>query len=76
MDKYVKLRHGKWIWDKNGMDWGIGAWRCSECRARPNTFWNTEKSNPMFKSSSRYCPNCGAKMDNLEGEQNAETYNQ
>ena len=59
----VPVRHGHWIWDPDGMDWGIGAWRCSECRARSPMWWNTDKTNPYTKSGHRYCPNCGAKMD-------------
>ena len=59
--------HGRWIWDKDGMDWGIGAWRCSICYARPETWWQGDKSNPRNKSGHYYCPNCGAKMDE-EGE--------
>ena len=55
--------HGKWIWDKDGMDWGIGAWRCSICYARPETWWQGDKSNTLNKSGHCYCPNCGAKMD-------------
>ena len=23
--------HGKWVYDENANDWGIGGWRCSEC---------------------------------------------
>lgn len=57
------VRHGRWIWDENGMDWGIGSWRCSECRARPETWWQGERSSPLNKSGHYYCPNCGAKMD-------------
>ena len=57
------IRYGKWIWDENGMDWGIGAWRCSECKSRSPMWWNTNKTSPIHKSGHRYCPNCGAKME-------------
>lgn len=57
------VRHGRWIWDEDGMDWNIGAWRCSECKAMSPMWWNADKTSPMHKSGHRYCPNCGAKMD-------------
>lgn len=54
--------HGKWEWDENGMDWGLGAWKCSECKAIPQTWWNANKANPLRCSGSRFCGNCGADM--------------
>lgn len=62
------VRHGRWEWDKDGMDWGIGAWKCSECKSRPNTYWATEQRNPLISASSKFCGNCGAKMDEEENE--------
>ena len=60
----VEQRHGEWVWDENGMDWGLGAWRCSECGSKPETWWEaSQKYVPRRCSGSKYCPNCGAKMD-------------
>lgn len=59
----VEVRHGKWVWDENGMDWGLGAWTCSECHRKPETWWEADKGNPYRCAGSRYCNNCGAKMD-------------
>ena len=53
---------GHWEWDENGMDWGLGAWKCSECKAIPQTWWNADKENPLRCSGSRFCGNCGADM--------------
>lgn len=54
---------GKWIWDENGMDWGMGAWLCSKCHSRPETTWQTMRDIvPLRWSGSHYCPNCGADM--------------
>ncbi|MBR3212428.1 MAG: hypothetical protein IKF70_04955 [Firmicutes bacterium] len=54
---------GEWTWSPNGMDWGIGAWVCSRCGSRPETWWNTVKEcHPLRCSGSHYCGNCGAKM--------------
>lgn len=59
----VEVKHGKWIWDPNGMDWGLGAWQCSECACRNNNLPMNNRINPLVFSGSKYCPNCGAKMD-------------
>jgi hypothetical protein len=59
----VEVRHGKWIWDENGMDWGLGAWTCSECHLKPETWWEADKGNPYRCAGSSWCNNCGARMD-------------
>lgn len=59
----VLVVHGKWVWNPNGMDWGLGAWECSECAGRNNNLPMNSKINPLSFSGSTYCPNCGAEMD-------------
>lgn len=56
------VKHGKWVWNPNGMDWGLGAWECSECACRNNNLPMNNKINPLVFSGSKYCPNCGADM--------------
>lgn len=56
------VKHGKWRWNQNGMDWGLGAWECSECACRNNNLPINKKINPLVFSGSKYCPNCGAPM--------------
>lgn len=52
-----------WYWDENGMDWGLGAWKCSNCRTKPETWWEAdENNNPYRCSGGHYCGNCGADM--------------
>lgn len=51
-----------WYWDKDGMDYGIGAWRCSACNTMSPMWWNTDRGSPMHKSGRYFCPNCGADM--------------
>lgn len=58
----AEVKHGKWIWDPNGMDWGLGTWQCSECACRNNNLPMNNRINPLVFSGSKYCPNCGAKM--------------
>ena len=57
-----EVKHGKWIWDPNGMAWGLGTWQCSECACRNNNLPMNNRINPLVFSGSKYCPNCGAKM--------------
>jgi hypothetical protein len=58
---------GRWIWDENGMDWGLGAWICSQCRHRPETTWQTMSDIiPLRWSGSHFCPNCGAEMSDSQ----------
>lgn len=62
------VKRGEWIWDENGMDWGIGAWVCSECRIKPETWWESDQRyNPYRCSGGHFCGNCGADM---RGEDN------
>ena len=69
-DDAEPVRHAKWVWDNDAIDWNLGAWVCSECRHRNENIhagmpginggvW----SNPYIWSGSNYCPNCGAKME-------------
>ena len=59
-----KQKHGYWVLDPDGMDWNIPAWKCSECHCKnDNIPPNLEKTNPLRWSGSKFCPNCGAKMD-------------
>ena len=61
-------RTGRWIWSKNGMDWGLGAWCCSECRTKAETWWATDKKyNPLMCSGGKFCGNCGARMEGDNG---------
>ena len=55
--------HAHWEYDPNGMDWNMGAWRCSKCKERNNNLGGDEKINPLLFAGSSYCPSCGAKMD-------------
>lgn len=62
------VRHGKWIYDPDANDWGIGGYVCSECHAKNENLPCGKVANPMMFVGTKYCPHCGAKMD-LEDEQ-------
>lgn len=64
MDDVQPVKHGKWVYDENGIDWNIAGWRCSECdvvNAALPTFCGKEKLHLFV--GSKFCPNCGARMD-------------
>ena len=68
--KLKPVRYGKWIWNNDAIDWNIGAWVCSECGGRNENIHtgkpDTVESfgiNPYIWAESRFCPNCGAKME-------------
>lgn len=57
------VRHGRWVFDKNANDWGIGGYVCSECKAKNDNLPCTEVAVPSMFMGTKYCPSCGAKMD-------------
>lgn len=60
--------HTEWIWDDNGMDWGLGAWLCGACFCRNANLPANKKLNPYVWAGAKYCPHCGAKMDSRPGK--------
>ena len=50
---YVKERHGHWIYTERGFPLAYGYNRCSVC------------GRSIGLDSTDYCPNCGAKMDEV-----------
>ena len=70
ISKLKPVRYGKWVWNNDAIDWNIGDWVCSECGGR-NENIHTGKpdtvegfgTNPYIWAGSRFCPNCGAKME-------------
>lgn len=64
--------HAHWELDLDGVDWDIPAWVCSKCGFR-NSFIPVKidlgngmmltVEDPTVYAGTRYCPNCGARMD-------------
>lgn len=64
-----------WVYDPNGMDWGLPAWRCSECGCRNDMIptyiargegkppITHEYINPLSFAGTKYCPECGRRME-------------
>lgn len=65
MENVLPVKHAHWKWDKDGMDWGIGAWVCSNCGLTfPDMEVALNKNAHIRKYAySHYCGCCGAKMD-------------
>ena len=56
------VRHGKWMCEKDGSDY---TYWCSHCGNMRNlrVRWNPIAEEYEYPTHSKYCPNCGAKMD-------------
>lgn len=57
------VRHGEWKWDENAIDWGLGAWVCSQCHSTNENIHAKKDENPLLWRGSQRCPVCGAKMN-------------
>lgn len=55
--------HAKWVYNPNGMDWGLGAWQCSNCGYVNTSFGMDNRIHAKFYAGSKRCGSCGAKMD-------------
>ena len=55
--------HGEWHYNENGRDFGLGAWACSCCGTCNHNIPGNPNMNPYIWSGSKFCPECGAKMD-------------
>lgn len=62
--------HGEWHYNENGRDFGLGAWACSCCGTCNHNIPGNPNMNPYIWSGSKFCPNCGAKMDGEELQNN------
>lgn len=60
------VKHGHWVYNQNGHDWGLGAWECSLCHSVNNNLPIDKRFSPYVYAGSKYCPNCGAKMNGGE----------
>lgn len=63
LEAWAPVVHGKWYYNENGRDFGLGAWACSCCDTCNHNIPGNPNINPYIWSGSKFCPNCGAKMD-------------
>lgn len=59
---YRKQSEGVWIYNPDGIDWGLGAWQCSQCGCNNHNLPTDKNTNPLVWAGAKYCPNCGAQM--------------
>lgn len=64
----IEPKRGEWLWDKDAIDWNIGAWVCSNCHARNNNIPEIKTITPNSWSGSNFCPNCGARMKGADDD--------
>ena len=57
-----EIKYGHWEYDPNGMDWNLGAWRCSECGCKNDNLGMENDINPYLFAGARYCSQCGIEM--------------
>lgn len=55
----VEVKHGVWIDDK-------GLYRCSVCNNLWTHWWIVACPEKRMYKEMKFCPNCGAKMDEVE----------
>lgn len=61
------VEHGAWVWDENARGYNLGAFVCGKCHCVNHNLPDTDnRYNPYAFKGSRFCPNCGAKMDKEE----------
>lgn len=56
----------KWVWDENAIDWGVGAWVCSQCKTPNRNISDNPEIDPNIFSGSNFCPNCGSRCSSGE----------
>ena len=56
----IEPKHGRWVENK-----GRYGWYCSQCKKENNYAYHYNESNAI-ELQDYYCPNCGAKMDEVE----------
>ena len=66
--EYAEVKYAEWYYDPDGMDWGLGAWKCSKCHTKNDNLGGSENINPYMFSGSKFCPQCGAVMKPKESD--------
>ena len=57
------IEYAHWVYDTNGLDWGLGAWVCSSCHTKNDNIPAMQLDiNPLWFAGSKFCPNCGKTM--------------
>ena len=63
------IEYAQWVYDPDGLDWGLGAWVCSSCHMKNDNIPAMKPDiNPMWFAGSKFCPNCGKTMIKAKGD--------
>lgn len=46
------VKHGHWVYNQNGHDWGLGAWECSLCHSVNNNLPIDKRFSPYVYAGS------------------------
>ena len=75
------IRHGRWVWNNDAIDWNIGAWVCGECGVRNENIHaampgnvKAFSTNPYIYAGTKFCPTCGAKIDEVQKNERTNHY--
>ena len=52
----------RWVYDPNGIDWGLGAWKCSKCGAKNDNLTGRTQQRILLFAGSKFCPQCGRRI--------------
>ena len=57
------IEYAQWVYDADGLDWGLGAWVCSSCHTKNDNIPAMQPDiTPLWFAGSKFCPNCGKTM--------------
>ena len=63
------IEYAHWVYDTNGLDWGLGAWVCSSCHTKNDNIPAMQLDiNPLWFAGSKFCPNYGKTMIKAEDD--------
>ena len=71
LENSVERKEASWVYNKDGVDWGIPSWDCSKCKCKNDMIPTLVRqadgkarvvTNPFMWAGSKFCPNCGAVM--------------
>ena len=69
-DMHVEIGH--WVWNPNGIGWGIGCWECSKCGCHNKNIPDNPNAVLYMYAATRFCPQCGIYMSGRLKETNKE----
>lgn len=66
-EELLQKSYAHWYFDPNGCDWGLPAWRCSNCYAKNDNLGMDKNISPYLFEGGKFCPCCGKPMKPSQG---------